>query len=741
MLRYLVRDLKKVQKNSPLDLRSPRADLPKSSAQNPKALNLNQHSRGLRTGQQAAKNIETIISPTPRQHFHYFPESKARNIRTNQFFAGFRFAAVGLIVVTLLNLLNIFQNGLTLKSSLIGNASAGFAGLAQGTTQAKNRNFDQAGNSFTHAKGNFDQALAQISLLSTANSLGKSGSISSVSHLLAAGEALSKSGNLFTKSAENLFNWPTLFIQANKDIFLKKLAGHLPTQATGTTGRTSLTGGLRTDLENVRSAIAQLEIARTELNQVNAADLPAKYREDLPSVTEKINNLTGFLEKLSDHFPAILSLLGDRYPNRYLILFQNDTEARPTGGFIGSLMILDINDGYITKTDFHDVYQYDGQLHEDIQAPEDIASITDNWRLRDSNYSPDFSVSAEKAAWFLQKSRGPSVDTVIAINQSMIADLLAQLGPIRVDPLKAELNAENFQFMLSYLIESKYFGADNPKKILEKVITAFQSKLLKLTDFQGFLGTLMKEIKNQKIMFYSRDAEVQKFFEYLGLTPHQNSITDHEDYLQVVATSVGGNKSDLYITENLDHQTYIDSDGSVHDELTITRRHNWTGAELLRWENLLKEFGFDGMNEGLKDLEGRGVNKASIKVYLPLGTTLENTVGIEESFVVTRSDPELGKTYFLLPLEVAPGEESKITLRYKLPFQLSLLPADIYRFSAQSQPGLVPTQLRQEIHIAPGLTQLKSATDSNLLPATMLQENIFQGPLINHFNYSSVITN
>lgn len=738
MVRYLFRDLKKVKKNETLNLKNSESDAVKDPHHKANSLNLDRLGRGLHTAQKKNKNIDSIQSENPRSSFHYIADSGRGRRRINQIISGFRFAIAGLIVVTLLNFFNILQNGLALKSTLISSASAGFTGLAEGADQTKKHNFNQAGNSFTSAKSNFDQAMAKISLLNTENALGKSSSLESVKHLLAAGDALSKTGDLFIKSADNLINWPTLFIQANKDFFLKKAGNHLEDQVTGT----SLTEGLRKDLENVQAAITELKIAGEELNQVNPSDLPQKYREDLPAVRDKLKKLTSFLESLSEHLPAILTLLGDRYPNRYLILFQNDTEARPTGGFIGSLMIMDLNDGYITKADFHDVYQYDGQLNEDIPAPEDISTITDNWRMRDSNYSPDFAISAEKAAWFLQKSKGPSVDTVIAINQSTIASFLTELGPIQVDPLKAKLNSENFQFILSFLVESKYFGKENPKKILEKVIEGFKNKLLKLNDFQGFLGLLLKEIQNQKIMFYSRDAAVQNFFEYLNLTPHQKQLTDKEDYLQVVATSIGGNKSDLYITENLDHQTYVESDGTIIDELTITRKHNWTGAEILRWENLLKQFGLDGLHEGLKDLEGRGINQASIKVYLPLGTELENAVGIDQSLVLTRSDIELKKTYFLLPMSVANGEERSITLRYKLPFKLQLLPADIYRFTAQSQVGLVPIQILKKINLSPQLSQLKTNTNSDHLSVNhLLKENIFQGLLKNELNYSAVIAN
>lgn len=737
MARYLIRDLKKVNKPEILNLKNSEAKSaePKKIPKHLLRLKELQNRNAVFTGQRKHRAIDGLISLKTKSSFHFVPLAKDPAKRGARFFAGFKFAITGLLIVTLLNFFNIFQNGLALKSTLIGNASSGFEGLLDGAHQAKDQNFDQAQTSFTAAKSNFDQARQKISLLNTENSLAATGALQSVNHLLAAGDHISKAGDLFTKSAPKLINWPTLFIQANHDFFTKKEAGSISENR-----GPSLTDELKGDLVNVQQAIVELQNARNELSQVSPNDLPAKYKNYLPQINTQLGQLTDFLTSLSDHFPAVLSLLGDRYPNRYLILLQNDTEARPTGGFIGSLLILDLNDGYITKADFDDVYKYDGQLHENIPAPEDIAQITDNWRLRDSNYSPDFAISAEKAAWFLQKSKGPSVDTVIAVNQSIVADLLTEFGPLDVTPLKSKITAENFQFIMSYLIETKYFGADNPKKILEKVLQSFQNKLFEEGNFPKFLKLILQAVKNRKVMFYSRDPEVQKFFDYLNLTPHQNTINTQEDYLQVVATSIGGNKSDLYMTENLNHQTYISSDGTVTDELTITRKHNWTGAELARWQNTLKDFGLEGMGEGMKDLLGRGVNKASVKVYLPLGAELKNTVGINYGDVVTRSDIDLKKTYLLFPMSVAPGEEKSITLRYELPFKLDLLPADIYRFQAQSQIGLVQTQIRHTTNLNPPLTQLNVSATLNYAPLAV-QQATAEGALKSELRYEAVIAN
>ena len=752
MARFQVRDLTKVKQAEPLNLKTEDAQSAASGThaaslapRHHSPINLKKHrpEQNQIWNNRSSKHLDSLSANHKSTVYNLVPRTQLTQAPVSRFHSVLRIAVSGVLIVFIINIFNVFANSKNFQSVLVSSAASGYQNLMSGVEKAKKQNTTQAEADFQNAQDNFNGALEKISFLKTASTFSKQENVSALENLLKAGKSISEAGQLFSESAGHLQDWPTLFIQANQNLPINAKPTTKQSQnGPDSTPKTapSLTDRLKLDLTNVQTAIAKISEAKTYLDQVQSSSLPSEYGDQLPAIKARLDHLQLLLSGLSEHFPAILSLLGDRYPHRYLVLLQNDTEARPTGGFIGSLMILDINEGVVTRADFHDVYQYDGQLTEKIDAPEDIASITQNWRLRDSNYSPDFALSAEKAAWFLQKSKGPSVDTVIAVNQSIIADVLGQLGPIEVAPLKDKLTAENFQFMVSYLVESKYFGADNPKKILEKILNAFKDKLLAQKDFHDFFGLMLQEIHNQKIMFYSRDEQVQSFFEFLHLTPHQAAIGPRDDYAQVIATSIGGNKSDLYMTENLDHQTFISADGTIHDELTITRRHNWTGAELLRWQKILQNFGFENMSEGLLDIEGRGVNKASLKVYVPFGAELQNTVGLDQSTVQTRSDSDLQKTYFLFPMTVAPGQEQTVILRYQLPFKLKLLPADIYHFYAQSQPGLVPTILRHQNNLDPQLTQMKTAGNLNEVPAT-LTEKTLQGQLKTSADYSAVIAN
>ncbi|MCC6643737.1 DUF4012 domain-containing protein [Candidatus Peregrinibacteria bacterium] len=650
------------------------------------------------------KGLDTITSTKPKTNFHLTPQRNDRTKTSARYASALKITALGLVVVFVINLANVFAVGLDFSKRLVSQASAGLGSLESAVKKADQLSLTQAEIDFQEAEKTFEKTQEQLSFLQTSNQLASAKSLDSVNHLLTAAQDTAASGKLFSQSAQDLLSWPELFIQANRDQLL------LNQQATKPA--TSLTAKLSDDLDKVSQAIEKLKSAQAHLIKVDPNSLPTGYQEKLIDSRAKLDQILIFLEEQKNYFPAVLKMLGHRYPQTYLVLLQNDTEARPTGGFIGSLMLVDINDGIITKAEFKDVYQFDGQLNEPIAAPEDIAEITDNWRLRDSNYSPDFAISAEKAAWFLQKSKGPSVDSVIAINQSLIADLIAELGPLNIPELKSELTSSNFQFLLSYLIESKYYGAENPKLILSKTIDAFKAKLLHTDHPEGLIKALAAGLKNQKILFYSREAEIQKMFESFNLTPHPHSPAADQDYLQVIATSIGGNKSDLFMSQKLNHLTYIDADGQVYDELTITRTHNFQPADLNRWNVLLKTFQLPGLSDDLANLLGRGDNLVSLKVYLPFGTEFveaSSTAGSQAPDISIRHDSELHKTYFLTRLETKSGQSSTITIRYKLPFKLTFLPADLYHLTVDPQIGLVPTRFEHQTLSNPGLVKLRNS--------------------------------
>jgi hypothetical protein len=59
----------------------------------------------------------------------------------------------------------------------------------------------------------------------------------------------------------------------------------------------------------------------------------------------------------------------DEKEKTFLILFQNNMELRPGGGFIGTFGILKIKNGEIKELQTHDLSNFDGRIPSTIKPP------------------------------------------------------------------------------------------------------------------------------------------------------------------------------------------------------------------------------------------------------------------------------------------------------------------------------------------------------------------------------------
>jgi len=641
-----------------------------------------------------------------RQQIFFFQIDPEKDYRLDRVNEVMRVAAAGILILFAINAVNIIQRGNFIKDSVIASASSGYESLMKATDDTVANRYGAAETNYDSATANFNLALQNLAFLqsNSKNFFAREKTIDSIENLLKAANYMASAGKNFARGIDSLSRLPDLFIAYNNQSVGDAVNSAIP--------RDSLTEKLKHDLAFIQQAHEQTKQADMNLALVSKEVLPPQYTASFDSARAKVQKLLDLLEKLEKKIPAILTLLGDRYPHRYLVLLQNDAEARPTGGFIGSFLIIDINDGYLTKIDFNDVYDFDGQLQEDIPAPEDISSISKNWRMRDANYSPDYAISAEKAAWFLQKEKGPSVDTVIAINQSVIADLLDVTGPITLTGLKAPLDRNNYAVVLSYIIEGKLNGADKPKQILNDFISAFRQKLFSSGNWEKTIKVLFNASKKKSLLFYSRDEEVQSVFDDLGLSGRVIQTAPGEDYLNVTVTSIGGNKSDLFIRQAIKHNTLVNNTGLLMDEVSIKRKHMWTDAALDEVRSQLKRAGFSDMQDWLIDLLGRGTNKVLVKIYAPRGSVLLDAAGIEKNKIKTRVDDEIGKTFFMYEMDVAAGTEKEVTITYQLPQNLQLYPVDTYKLYIQRQPSIYASTFLKQVFFKPGLRGYKQYPDS-----------------------------
>ncbi|MFH0820827.1 MAG: DUF4012 domain-containing protein, partial [Candidatus Peregrinibacteria bacterium] len=518
-----------------------------------------------------------------------------------------RFALIALLIFILMNLGNIYLQGKAWMNQNRPVALTAFAHLKAGMDQLFRRDFTGADDRFKKAEESLVELQKNAQLLtSQANQfLNEPLYLDAANQLIQSGVAIAALGQSFTELANN----PPHFSEPFTPAFLEEFKQ------------------LKT---NVDSLFGQAVEVQQHLTRLNPVVVPADVREQLSTAQKGIGDLLAYLREGRSAFSAALDWLGDEHPHQTLVLLQNKNERRATGGFIGSYLLVTTSKGEITKFDAKDVYETDGQLTEMIAPPPGIREVADRWAMRDANFSPDFPTSAKKIQWFLEHSRGPTVDTVIAVDQTVIEKLLELTGPIELKGFPFTLKSKNVDDLLSFYTEAKLAGVQNPKQLLFDLAQAVKKEFMKLQDFSSLIPVAQSLISEGHVQLYSNDEDIQEVAKFLKMDGAMAVPTEKTDYLNVITTSIGGNKSDRYIQMKLDHQVQIASDGSVTDRLTITKHHTWSERDWSRFQKWINYYGASKLP--LKDLHfilGGGPNVDYLRVYVPKGSKLLKKEGIE----------------------------------------------------------------------------------------------------------------
>src|SRR3989344_6484271 len=92
--------------------------------------------------------------------------------------------------------------------------------------------------------------------------------------------------------------------------------------------------------------------AKAQVDEINPNRYPSflgfsKIQKSLRTLQKTTDSTAAFIESAKPLIKILLNLLGEPDEKKYLILFQNDKEIRPTGGFITAYSIFRIDKGTI----------------------------------------------------------------------------------------------------------------------------------------------------------------------------------------------------------------------------------------------------------------------------------------------------------------------------------------------------------------------------------------------------------
>jgi hypothetical protein len=350
----------------------------------------------------------------------------------------------------------------------------------------------------------------------------------------------------------------------------------------------------------------------------------------------------------------------------FLILFQNNMEIRPGGGFIGSFGILKVSDGHVTEFTSHDVSNFDGRIPPIVAPPYPMKETLhiDSLKFRDSNYSPDFGENAKQAEYFYHLGDGQEqFDGVIAITTNVLSSFLRMTGPVTVPGYPGEYTADNAVLGLEEQVEKNFSDQGIQRGDRKAIMNPLADEILKrVKDFSlsqkyALFQVILEDLRRKDIQLSFKDETLQQRVERAHWDGKVDSLW-RDDYLMAVDANMASWKSDYYVKRSMDYTVDFSSE-KPHAKLVMTYNHTATEKT---W--LVKDY------------------QTYVRFYVPKGSWLTSFSG---NAIDPQFGEEFGKKYFGALVQVKLGETKTVTIEYDLPQTISL---DMYDLKIQKQPGL-----------------------------------------------------
>ena len=275
-------------------------------------------------------------------------------------------------------------------------------------------------------------------------------------------------------------------------------------------------------------------------------------------------------------------LLGKNQRKTYLVLFQNNMELRPTGGFIGSFGLLTFDGGRMTDLTVNDVYSADGQLRGHVEPPIPIKAHLNeaNWWLRDSNWDPDFPTSAKRAEWFLDKEIGAQVDGVFGIDLKTVLEILKVTGPIFLADYNLDITSANlYEKTQSEAQDESFPGSHQKASFLTGLSRNLIAEVEKLGEKQKLLVLIsfFKDFEERHIQAFLHDDPTQRAISSLGWSGEVSEPSCgpncYADLIGLTEANFGVNKANYFITRDVDLVVNLDQ-AAVTRRLTLNLKNS-----------------------------------------------------------------------------------------------------------------------------------------------------------------------
>lgn len=363
----------------------------------------------------------------------------------------------------------------------------------------------------------------------------------------------------------------------------------------------------------------------------------------------------------------------------FLVLLQNNMELRPGGGYIGSFAIVKMENGKVKSYAIHDTSNFDARIPDNDDMPFPMKKVfrINSWKLRDSNYSPDYPTNAKKALDFYYQGKGEEkFDGVIAVNAVVLESMLKVTGPIKLEGYPNAFEADSALLALEKQVEIDFYKQGISVGERKEVMNDFLKELLKKTVQLSKLEkiklakNLAGELKNKNIQLYFTDDKLKGLAQEIKADGAVD-VDWNGDYLMVVDANIGAYKSDYYMKRSIDYS--VDLTQEI-PQATLKIGYNHTGKEK-NW--MTRDY------------------LSYLRVYLPKGSRVNNFSQSGEIDYSEEFSKKVAGGFIKVPI----NSQKKIEITYNLPKELK---NKDYKLKIQKQSGSGVVLTKVEVKLTDG---------------------------------------
>ncbi len=454
----------------------------------------------------------------------------------------------------------------------------------------------------------------------------------------------------------------------------------------------AILGRLSASANDIELLQAQVHVARQEFELILKKNTFNPFVAFLQSADEQLTKADEQLSMLHIAARVLPEFSGLGAERTHLLLFLNNDELRPGGGFVGAYGVARIENGELNYLRTEDVYTLDQAADAQITRipphPLSTYNAATKWYFRDGNWSPDFAESSKnqvsqfisETAFLTGEQRGQiasdtRVDMVIGFTPSFISELLKVTGPLVVDDQTFAF--DNVAALLEYQVEKGYADKGIPpaqrKEILADVVTQMREKMyhLPVSSWSDIISATQSAFVSKQLVMYSHNESTQHILRKVGWSGAVESTT--VDTQMVVDANLASLKSDPVVQREILYEIFRNSNGQQLGRTTISYSHNGS---------------FDWRTTRYRTYTRVFVPKGSQLIRVKGSLLNDKTKNAQGTEAATDVFEELGFTVFGTFTSIEPGETRKLIFEYELAPQVKeAIATNTYALSVLKQIG------------------------------------------------------